>query len=83
MGEQHYVAPQEKNVTQASDAQNAAAVGAGAAALGAVVALTLSTTAAAPIVGAIALGALGVVGGSQANNIVKWWRRDDHVPHNQ
>jgi hypothetical protein len=57
-----------------TNSENAAAVGAGAAALGAVIALTVSSTAAAPIVGAIVAGAVGATGGAQVNNIVKWWR---------
>jgi integral membrane sensor domain MASE1 len=54
--------------------QNAAAVGAGAAALGAVLALTVSSSGIAPVVGAVIAGVIGATGGTQANNIVKWWR---------
>ena len=62
---------------RATDKQNAAAVAAGAAALGAVLGLAVSTTTVViPIAGAIVFGTLGAIGGQQANSIVKWWQRD-------
>jgi hypothetical protein len=60
----------------ASNAANAAAVGAGAAALGAVVGLALTTGVgvAGPIVGAIVAGAIGATGGTATNAVVSWFR---------
>lgn len=69
MSQPHHSAPP-------TNSENAVTVGAGAAALGAVLALAVSSTAVSPIVGAIVAGVVGASGGAQVNNIVKWWRRD-------
>jgi len=58
----------------ATDAQNATAVAAGAAALGAVIGLAVSSATIAPIAGAVVAGVIGAAGGRQANNVVRWWR---------
>lgn len=62
----------------ATDTQNAAAVAAGAAALGAVIGLAVSTGPMAPIAGAIVASVIGAAGGHQANNVVRWWQRSSH-----
>ena len=66
---------QPKRARHATDMQNAAAVAAGAAALGAVIGLAVSSTTIVPIAGAIFAGAVGAAGGRQANNVVRWWQR--------
>lgn len=76
---------QPKRDRHATDMQNAAAVAAGAAALGAVIGLAVSTTTIVPIAGAIVAGVMGAAGGRQANNVVRWWQRgsEDTAAHSR
>lgn len=75
------LAVSEKQMTAtkpSTDAQNASAVAAGAAALGAVVALTVSTGLVGPIVGAVVGGVLGGISGNNINRTVRWWSAHHH-----